>query len=102
MRSSSPRPAYTQVRRANPNPPRQQNGKRPAQRPNPPFMGRTVRTETWRYTEWGDDGARGAELYDHETDPKETTNLASDPKLAEVIEHMRQLLRSPSKGGSGR
>ena len=34
-------------------------------------MGRSVRTERWRYTEWGDDGKAGAQLYDHDADPKE-------------------------------
>ena len=32
------------------------------------YLGRSVRTERWRYTEW-DGGKRGAELYDHETIP---------------------------------
>src|SRR6059036_3062663 len=40
-----------------------------------PFMGRSVRREKWRYTEW-DGGKRGIELYDHDADPKEHVNLA--------------------------
>jgi uncharacterized sulfatase len=82
-------PAYTQVTRGNPNPPAQQ---RQGARRNEAFMGRTVRNERWRYTEW-DDGKRGRELYDHEGDPTETKNLANDPRLAAVVEQMRKLLK---------
>ena len=47
-------PALTQVRRGAP--------------PNATFMGYSVRTEQWRYTEW-DDGARGVELTTKPTIP---------------------------------
>ncbi len=57
------------------------------------FMGRSVRTERWRYTEW-DEGKKGAELYDHDSDPGEFKNLAEDAKYAGVVEEMRQLLRA--------
>ena len=33
------------------------------------IMGRSVRTPRWRYTEWAD-GRQGAELYDHDADPR--------------------------------
>lgn len=56
-------------------------------------MGYSVRTEQWRYTEW-DGGKRGAQLYDETKDPDEMRNLASDPKHAEVVARMRQLLRA--------
>ncbi len=60
-------------------------------------MGRSVRTERYRYTEWGDEVGRNAsataELYDHETDPNEYTNLVNDPKHAKVVEEMKRLLR---------
>jgi uncharacterized sulfatase len=58
---------------------------------NKPFMGRSVRTERWRYTEW-DGGKRGAQLYDHDADPHERTNLARDPKYAETVKKMKTLL----------
>jgi iduronate 2-sulfatase len=71
------RPAYTQTRRGN---------------TNNFFMGYSVRTDRWRYTEW-DGGTRGAELYDHENDPQEFTNLAPDAKYAKTVKEMRGLLQ---------
>ena len=56
------------------------------------IMGYSVRTERWRYTEW-DGGAKGKELYDHDADPHELRNLASDPQHARVVEDMKGLLR---------
>jgi uncharacterized sulfatase len=70
-------PALTQVRRG------------PA---NASFMGYSVRTERWRYTEW-DEGARGVELYDEVDDPGELRNLAPDPKHSKTVAQMRELLR---------
>lgn len=51
------------------------NGKR--------IFGYTLRTDRWRYTEW-DEGHAGKELYDHDHDPKELTNLADQPDHAEA------------------
>ena len=55
-----------------------------------PFMGRSVRTDRWRYTEWAG-GERGAELYDHASDPGEFTNLAADPALRDTRAKLRAL-----------
>ena len=63
------------------------------------FMGYSVRTEKWRYTEW-DDGKRGRQLYDEADDPAELKNLAEDPKHAKVIAEMQRLLRS-MRGNAG-
>lgn len=53
-------------------------------------LGRSLRTERYRYTEWESDEV--AELYDHETDRHEFRNLARDPTHAGVKEQMKRLL----------
>jgi uncharacterized sulfatase len=57
------------------------------------WLGRSVRTERWCYTEW-DEGRYGVELYDHERDPRETKNLAADPQRAATVAQLRALLRN--------
>ncbi len=52
-------------------------------------MGRTVRTERWRYTEWNG-GKEGLELYDHGDDPREFRNRALNPD-AEAVAAMGRL-----------
>ncbi|HEY1110979.1 MAG TPA: sulfatase/phosphatase domain-containing protein, partial [Opitutaceae bacterium] len=59
--------------------------------PNHENWGRSVRTARWRCTEW-DEGRNGVELYDHDTDPGEFTNLANDPKHAATLKELRALL----------
>jgi uncharacterized sulfatase len=56
-------------------------------------VGRSVRTERWRYTEWRPDGDDGIELYDHSKDPGEYHNLSSKPDAAEVTKELTQLLQ---------
>ena len=70
------KPAYTQVTRT-------ERGRQ--------LMGRSVRTERWRYTEW-DEGKEGVELYDHQNDPHEFTNLARDQKHTKAVEEMKSFL----------
>ena len=55
-------------------------------------MGRSVRTERWRYTEW-DGGAAGVELYDHDADAGERKNLAADPAHTKTLDDLRALLK---------
>ncbi|HUY89533.1 MAG TPA: sulfatase [Pirellulales bacterium] len=60
------------------------------------FFGYSLRTPRWRYTEW-DEGREGRELYDHEADPREITNLADDPAQAETVEQLSKQLRAAAK-----
>lgn len=55
------------------------------------FLGYTLRTSRYRYTEW-DGGKRGRELYDHETDPLEKTNLAEKSDSKPVVDELSLLL----------
>jgi len=54
-------------------------------------VGRSVRTERYRYTEWG--GPETAELYDHQADPHEFTNLVKSAKHTVVLAEMRRRLQ---------
>ena len=62
-----------------------------------PVMGRTVRTDRWRYTEWNE-GAAGIELYDHSADPRERTNLASDPRHAATRTDLQRRFEGKARG----
>lgn len=55
------------------------------------WLGRSVRTEQWCYTEW-DKGRHGVELYDLQADPHERKNLAHDPARASMVAKLRKLL----------
>ncbi|MFO0803535.1 MAG: sulfatase [Gemmataceae bacterium] len=79
------RPAFTQVSRGTPTATGEPVGK------NPWFMGRSVRTERFRYTEW-DGGKKGVQLFDYDKDPGELTNLAADPAHADVVKSLKALL----------
>jgi len=59
-------------------------------------FGYTLRTSRWRYTEW-DEGRRGRELYDHDADPQELTNLAAKPEQANTVANLSSQLRAAVK-----
>ena len=61
------------------------------------LMGYAVRTERHRYVEWrnGKTGTMEArELYDHQTDPNETKNLAKEAAQEENLKRLQQTLQS--------
>jgi iduronate 2-sulfatase len=74
-------PAVTQVRRGT---------------ANATYMGYSIRTAKWRYTEW-ENGKRGTELYDETGDPRELHNVAADPKHKNVVSDMQRLLRGMTR-----
>ncbi|MBN9122698.1 MAG: DUF4976 domain-containing protein, partial [Planctomycetes bacterium] len=79
------KPALTQVSRGTPTATGETTGK------NPWFLGYSVRTERYRYTEW-DGGKKGVQLFDYDKDPGELKNLANDPAHADVVKQMKALL----------
>ena len=56
-----------------------------------------VRSDRWRYIRYKDGSE---ELYDHSNDPWEWTNLAGDPRYADVIaDHKRRLPKQQAAPG---
>jgi hypothetical protein len=67
-----------------------------------PLMGYSMRTERYRFTVWvgRDDHSKvdAIELYDHQTDPQENTNVAKLPANAALVE---RLMAQWKKGWQG-
>jgi iduronate 2-sulfatase len=55
------------------------------------ITGRSVRTNRYRYIHWEGAGG-GEELYDHDKDPREFTNLAAKPEARGALEEHRKIL----------
>src|SRR5262249_26472380 len=60
------------------------------------FFGYSLGTPRWRFTEW-DEGREGRELYDHDADPRELTNLVHEERLSKTITELHQQLRAAVK-----
>lgn len=57
-----------------------------------PIFGYSIRTSQYRMTRWGDDGKAGMELYDHQLDPLELTNLADQSSENARVRELSKLL----------
>lgn len=62
------------------------------------LSGYSVRTERWRYTDWG---PAGSELFDHQTDPAELVNVVSAAEHQESIAEFQSMFRELSGGHGG-
>jgi len=67
-----------------------------SQYPRGGYMGYSIRTDRYRYTEWAKCGEKpaGAELYDHQVDPNENVNLAYRPENRELTARLSGMLRA--------
>ena len=74
-----------------------QNPRPPYRKKNvdPDVMGYSVRTESFRYTQWRrykTDQIVAAELYDHDIDPMETKNLVGRQQHSDIVSRHKQIL----------
>lgn len=60
------------------------------------YFGYSLRTPRWRYTEW-DGGEQGRELYDHDADGAELTNLAERPDMQDTVRELSNQLAEAVK-----
>ena len=55
--------------------------------------GDSIRTPRYRFTRWGSrSDSNNVELYDHQDDPEELKNLALDPKYADEVGRLSDVL----------
>jgi len=73
-----------------------------SQYPRKGLMGYSMRTDRYRFTVWVDrhDHSKvdAIELYDHETDPQENTNIAKLPQNAELVQRLMAQWRQGWRG----
>ena len=67
-----------------------------SQYPSKSHMGRSMRTDRYRFTRWEKTGKPktigGLELYDHQMDPQENINIANLPKNSELVKKLKNQL----------
>jgi arylsulfatase A-like enzyme len=67
-----------------------------------PIMGYSMRTDRYRFTAWvrrnDHTKVEAVELYDHQTDPQENTNVAALPANAALVERLMTQWRAGWKG----
>jgi uncharacterized sulfatase len=61
--------------------------------PKAQMIGRSIRTERYRYTEWRG-ASQARELYDHQADPAELVNLAERPEVVGLMAELAQQLHA--------
>lgn len=73
-----------------------------SQYPRGKVMGRSIRTDRYRYTEWAEPGKKpeGVELYDHQTDPDENVNVASALQNKDVVARLSTMLKDGWKAAA--
>ncbi len=59
--------------------------------------GYSIRVDRYRFTQWGNGGSEGSELYDHKNDPAEMNNLAGKASYATVESELKALLAARVK-----
>jgi arylsulfatase A-like enzyme len=65
-------------------------------RQNGEIMGYSMRTDRFRYTEWQDKQGKpvAVEMYDHQSDPRETRNIADAPDQAGAAAELSKKLKA--------
>jgi iduronate 2-sulfatase len=58
----------------------------------PSSKGFLIREERWAYLQYGEDAARGQELFDMDADPQQFTNLATSSEHAGIAQRLRAKL----------
>jgi arylsulfatase A-like enzyme len=76
-----------------------------SQYPRNELMGYSMRTDRYRFTVWVDrkDHTKvdASELYDHQTDPQENTNIAKDPANADLVKKLMAQWKEGWQGARG-
>ncbi|YCM42656.1 sulfatase [Verrucomicrobiaceae bacterium 227] len=53
-----------------------------------------LREHDWAFIQYGESGNKGIELFDMKKDPRQYTNLAGDPKYAEVVARFQKQMKA--------